>query len=114
MNNEHVGEAVEGHDLAIKFIAQSGLDWEQASHCKLLTAPTNLTLHSSELSNFFIIEFDLISSTSPFPQCCSYLLIILTILLLQGQRKQYILIVTLLSALISKLNFTYFAAGKFA
>lgn len=108
MNNEHVGEAVEGHDLAIKFIAQSGLDWEQASHCKLLTAPTNLTLHSSELSNFFIIEFDLIASPSPspFPQRCSYLLIILTILLLQGQRKQYILIVTLLSALISKLNFT--------
>lgn len=94
MNNEHVGEAVEGHDLAIKFIAQSGLDWEQASHCKLLTAPTNLTLHSSELSNFFIIEFDLIASPSPspspspFPQRCSYLLIILTILLLQGQRKQ--------------------------
>lgn len=90
MNNEHVGEAVEGHDLAIKFIAQIGLDWEQASHCKLLTAPTNLTLHSSELSNFFIIEFDLIASPSPspFPQRCSYLLIILTILLLQGQRKQ--------------------------
>ena len=33
MKNENVGRTIEGEDLGLEFVAESGLDREEATHC---------------------------------------------------------------------------------
>lgn len=57
MKNEDVGEAVEGDDLAFEFVAESGLDGEQATHREVFHIAT--TLHGFPFPSNQYGEWDL-------------------------------------------------------